>query len=180
MAVAISRYDPAKSYIGQKAFDCGHEILNNFVARALKQQTQRNISVAYVLTEDDTTFVGFYTLMSASIHKEELSALAPGSLPHQVPVAKLSMLGVSTHYKGRGLGKSLLRHAMEVTATASGQIGMYGLYLDADDGAYDFYTKHSFVPLTQRQSPNATPLFLPTATIKQALASAAASATVGD
>lgn len=169
MAVAISRYDPAKSYKGQKAFDCGHEVINIFVARALKQQTQRNISVAYVLTEDDTTFVGFYTLMSASIHKEELSALAPGSLPRQVPVAKLAMLGVSTIYKGQGLGKGLLRHAMEVTATASEQIGMLGLYLDADDGAYDFYIKHTFIPLKPRQSPNPTPMFLPTSTIIRAV-----------
>jgi hypothetical protein len=49
MAIALSRYEPSKSYKAQKAFDCGHGVINNFVARTLKQQTQRNLSVAYVL-----------------------------------------------------------------------------------------------------------------------------------
>jgi hypothetical protein len=73
MAITISRYDPAIAYDQQKSFDCGHEVINGFGARSLKQQVQRNLSAAYVLTDDDT-FVGFCTLMAASIGRAELAA----------------------------------------------------------------------------------------------------------
>ena len=169
MAVSLSRYDPSKSYKNQKSFDCGHKIINDFVARTLQQQTLRNLSVAYVLTEDDDSFVGFCTLMAASIGKADLAVTNPASLPIAVPVTKLSMLGVSTAYNRKGYGRQLLRHAIRVTAESAESIGTFGLYLDADDDAYDFYLKHSFVPLKRRQSPNPTPMFLAIETARQSL-----------
>jgi ribosomal protein S18 acetylase RimI-like enzyme len=168
MPVALSRYDSEKSYKGQKSFDCGHKVINDFVVRSLKQQTKNNNSVGYVLTEDDTTFVGFYTITSTSIQREELVVASLASSPPLVPVTKLSMLGVSLAYKRRGYGSGLLRHAMEITAEVSVKIGTRGLYLDADDDAYDFYVKHSFIPLKLRQAPAPTPMFLHLSTIKQA------------
>jgi hypothetical protein len=81
LAIALSRYEPSKSYKAQKAFDCGHGVINNFVARTLKQQTQRNLSVAYALTDDDDSFIGFCTLMAASIGRTDLAATDPPSLP---------------------------------------------------------------------------------------------------
>jgi GNAT superfamily N-acetyltransferase len=169
MAVALSRYDPDKSYKGQKTFDCGHKVINDFVAASLKQQTKNNNSVGYVLTEDDTTIVGFYTLTSTSIQREDLAAASLVSTPPLIPVTKLSMLGVSLAYARQGCGSGLLRHAMETTAAVSLQVGTRGLYLDADDNAYYFYLKHSFIPLKVRQTPAPTPMFLHLATIKQAM-----------
>jgi ribosomal protein S18 acetylase RimI-like enzyme len=169
MAIAVSRYDPSKSYKGQKTFDCGHEVINNFVARTLKQQTQRNLSVAYVVTDDDDSFIGFCTLMAASIGRTELAATDPPSLPIAVPVTKLAMLGVANAHKGRGYGKALLLHAIDVVVRTAESVGSYGLYLEADNGAYDFYFKLSFVPLKERQTPDPTPMFLHVETARQAL-----------
>jgi ribosomal protein S18 acetylase RimI-like enzyme len=169
VTVSLSRYDPSKSYKNQKSFDCGHKVINDFVGRSLKQQTQRNLSVAYVLTEAYDLFVGFCTLMSASISKSELAATQPPSLPGAVPVTKLSMLGVSLTHARKGYGRQLLRHAIRVTVESASAIGSYGLYLDADDEAYDFYIKLAFVPLKVRQTPNPTPMFLPIETARQAM-----------
>lgn len=169
MAIALSRYDPSKSYKNQKAFDCGHEVINNFVARTLKQQTQRNLSVAYVLTDDDDSFIGFCTLMAASIGRADLEATNPPSLPLAVPVTKLAMLGVANTHKGKGYGKALLLHAIDVMVRTADSVGSYGLYLEADDGAYDFYLKLSFVPLKPRQTPKPTPMFLHVDTARQAI-----------
>jgi len=58
-----------------------------------------------------------------------------------------------------------------VTVESAGAIGSYGLYLDADDEAYDFYIKLAFVPLKARQTPNPTPMFLPIETARQAMSS---------
>jgi ribosomal protein S18 acetylase RimI-like enzyme len=171
VTVSLSRYDPSKSYPNQKSFDCGHKVINDFVARSLRQQTQRNLSVAYVLTENDDLFVGFCTLMSASITKSELAATQPPSLPGAVPVTKLAMLGVALTHARQGYGRQLLRHAIRVTVENANAIGSYGLYLDADNEAYDFYIKLAFVPLKARQTPNPTPMFLPLETARQAIAS---------
>jgi hypothetical protein len=104
VTVSLSRYDSSKSYKNQKSFDCGHRVIKDFVARSLKQQTQRNLSVADVLTEADDLFVGFCTLMSASISKSEFAATQPHSLPGSVPVTKLSTLEVSLTYARKGCG----------------------------------------------------------------------------
>lgn len=170
MAVSLSVYDPSESYKNQKAFDCGHKVINDFVARSLKQQTQRSLSVAYVLTDEDNLFIGFCTLMSASIVKADLAATDPPSLPNAVPVTKLSMLGVALTHKRQGYGRRLLSHAIRITVQNAATIGSYGLYLDAEDDAYDFYLKHTFVPLKDRQTPNPTPMFLPLQTARQAIA----------
>ena len=169
MTVSLSVYDPSKSYQNQKSFDCGHKVINDFVARSLKQQTQRNLSVAYVLTDEHDLFIGFCTLMSASIGKEELVATLPPSLPRAVPVTKLSMLGVALTHARQGYGRQLLRHAIRVTVQNAASVGSYGLYLEADDEAYDFYIKHAFVPLKDRQTPHPTPMFLPLETMRQAM-----------
>jgi GNAT superfamily N-acetyltransferase len=171
VVVSLSRYDPSISYKNQKSFDCGHKVINDFVARSLKQQSQRNLSVAYVLTDEDDLLIGFCTLMSASIGKSELAATQPPSLPMAVPVTRLSMLGVLLTHAGLGYGRQLLRHAIRVTVQNAAAIGSYGLYLDADDGAYDFYIKHAFVPLKARQTPDPTPMFLPIQTARQAIPS---------
>jgi GNAT superfamily N-acetyltransferase len=171
VVVSLSRYDPSISYKNQKSFDCGHKVINDFVARSLKQQTQRDLSVAYVLTDEDSHFIGFCTLMSASIGKSDLAATHPPSLPVTVPVTKLSMLGVSLTHARQGYGRQLLRHAVRVTVQNAAAIGSYGLYLDADDTAYDFYIKHAFVPLKARQTPDPTPMFLPIQTARQAIPS---------
>lgn len=172
MAITISRYDPAIAYNHQKSFDCGHQAINGFVVRSLKQQVQRNLSAAYVLTDDDT-FVGFCTLMAASIGRAELAATSPPSLPAAVPVTKLSMLGVAKSHSRQGLGRQLLRRAIQAMLESSRTVGTYGLYLDADDGAYEFYVKLGFVPLKARQAPNPTPMFLPLVTARQAVGATA-------
>ena len=75
MAIIISRYDPAIAYSNQKSFDCGHEAINGFVARSLKQQVQRNLSAAYVLTDGDTVVVETSAII------EHLAVHHPGPAP---------------------------------------------------------------------------------------------------
>lgn len=171
MTVSLSVYDLSKSYPNQKSFDCGHKVINDFVARSLKQQAQRNLSVAYVLTDEDDLFIGFCTLSAASIGKEELAATQPPSLPRAVPVTKLSMLGVALTHARQGYGRRLLAHAIRVTVQNAATIGSYGLYLEADDEAYEFYIKCGFVPLKARQTPHPTPMFLALQTARQAMRS---------
>jgi len=163
MGVELSLYNPALSYMGQKQFDCGHAAISVFVHNSLKPQVKRNLSVAYVLTDaaQGNRFVGIYTIAQHMIGVSLLSAMALGSLPRKIPCSRLVMLGVDKRYKGQQLGSQLMKHALNLTLSVAKQIGGFGMYLDADPLAVDFYQKLGFVLLEGDKAPEPSPMFLP-------------------
>lgn len=162
MSVALSRYDPARSYTGQKQFDCGHAAINAFVHNSLRPQVKKNLSVAYVLTDADheDRFVGFYTLAQHMVDVSLLTNLQLGSLPRKIPCSRVVMLGIDQQYKGQKLGSRLMKHALNVTRSVAQQIGGFGLYLDADPMAVGFYQALGFALLEGDKSPVPSPMFL--------------------
>lgn len=162
MKIELSPYDAASTYLGQKQFDCGHAIINQFARGSLKQQVKKGLSVAYVLTDadDQDRFVGFYTIAQHMIDMSLLSAMQLGSLPKQIPCTRLIMLGVDQKYAHQDLGSQLMKHALSLTKQISNQIGSYGLYLDADPKALGFYKKLGFTLLQGDKTPHNSPMFL--------------------
>jgi GNAT superfamily N-acetyltransferase len=162
MSIEFSLFDPALSYGGRKQFDCGHAVINKFVRESLVPQVKRQLSVAYVLTDSDEQdrFVGFFTVAHHAIDASALSSLQLGSLPRQIPCARLIMLGVDQAYKNQNLGSRLMRQALVITKAASSRIGCYGLYLDSDPAAIGFYQKLGFVLLEGNKSPVPSPMFI--------------------
>ena len=171
MNLRIEKYDHTKTYIGQSKFNCGNAVIDKFVQSGLKKQVKDNISQAYVVIDalNNNCFVGFYTINAYTLHASELAVLSKGSLPKIISCLRLVMLGVGEAYKSNGIGKKLLQHAINLTLKVSGEIGVYGLFLDADQKAVNFYRKHSFEALNEVQVDAPTPMFLSLETIKQAL-----------
>lgn len=169
--VVLERYDPDKTYNKQKRFDCENKIINKFIAGSLKKQVRQNLSQCFVLldTSNNDRFIGFYTLSSFGIDAFGLEALSKGSLPSRIPCSRLVMLGVDKNYKNRGLGKLLMQSVMLKTISAAEQIGIYGLFLDADDRAYTFYIEHGFIPLQEKIDSKPTPMFLHIDTMRSSL-----------
>lgn len=167
MSIKLAIYNPALPYHDQKKFDCGHDIINKYVRDSLKQQVKKNLCVAYVLVDESANkkFVGFYTLAQHTINASKLTSLELGSLPRIIPCTRLVMLGVDIAYKGRNLGRGLMADALRVTKNAAQQVGSYGVYLDGDATAVNFYRKLGFVLLEGDQSPKPSPMFLPMAMI---------------
>ena len=162
MTIGISLYDPNQTYTGQKQFDCGHKTINTFVHSSLKPQIKRNLSVAYVLRDPakENNFVGFYTIAQYMVDLGQLSALKLGSMPRKIPCTRLIMLGIDKQYQGQQLGSRLMRHALTISQQVAQQIGSFGLYLDADPAALDFYKKLGFTSLEEDRSPLPYPMFL--------------------
>jgi GNAT superfamily N-acetyltransferase len=163
MSVALSLYDPALTYTGQKHFDCGHAAISSFVHNSLKPQVKKNLCVAYVLTDADeaNSFVGFYTIAQHMIDVSLLSAMQLGSLPRKIPCSRLVMLGIGKRYKGQQFGSMLMKHALTVTRSVAKQVGSFGMYLDADPLAMGFYQKLGFALLEGDKTPEPSPMFLP-------------------
>jgi ribosomal protein S18 acetylase RimI-like enzyme len=162
MTIGISLYDPNQTYTGQKQFDCGHKTINTFVHSSLKPQIKRNLSVAYVLRDygRENNFLGFYTLAQHMLDLGQLSALKLGSMPRKIPCTRLIMLGIDKQYQGQQLGSRLMRHALTISQQVAQQIGSFGLYLDADPEALNFYKKLGFTLLEDDKYPLPSPMFL--------------------
>jgi GNAT superfamily N-acetyltransferase len=71
------------------------------------------------------------------------------------------MLGVDKNYKGQDLGRRLMKQALKIAKDFATQIGGYGVYLDADPGAVDFYIKLGFALLEGNKAPQTSPMFIP-------------------
>ena len=163
MTVVVSRYDPAINYPGQKQFDCGHQAINDFVHKSLKSQVKKGLSVAYLLTDpaQGDRFVGFYTIAQHTISLSVLSSIQLTGLPRTIPCTRLVMLGVDLAYTGQHMGARLMKDALRLTKTTAAHVGSFGMYLDADPGAFGFYEKLGFTPLEGNLTPKTSPMFLP-------------------
>lgn len=170
MTLAISPLDPLAIYADQKKFDCEHLLINKFVTSSLRQQVAKKLSAAFVLVDTalENKFIGFYTCAMASVDRGSLAVLGKGSLPHLIPCVRVGMLGVDKNYKNQQLGSRLLKHAI-ANMVATKHIGCYGMSLDADAGAVDFYLKNGFALLEKRNDPNPTPMFLHIETASQSI-----------
>ena len=167
----IENFEPKKSYHQQKKFDCGNKIINKFVHSSLKKQVNQNLSQAYVLldTNENDRFSAFYTLTSFKLQADELEKLSNGSLPRDIPCVRLVMLGVDSSLQGQGIGKKLMSDTLHRVHRASKEIGIYGLYLDADPNATGFYLSLGFTRLDNGGSDEIAKMFLSIEIIDQLL-----------
>lgn len=167
MSLVLSKYDSDINYQGQKQFDCGHKAINDFVHKSLKGQVKKGLSVAYVLTDpaQNDLFAGFYTIAQHTISLSLLSSMQLNGLPKTIPCTRLTMLGVALTYSRQSMGARLMRDALLLTKATASNVGSFGMYLDADPGAFGFYEKLGFVALEGNKAPQSSPMFLPVSSI---------------
>jgi len=130
-----------------EGFDCGHDHLNRYLLRYAWQNQQAGGSQTYVGIVDDTV-VGFYTLAVGQVTQEEApSRLTKGLARHPVPIMLLARLGVDRRWQGQGIGKALLRDAMQRTLQAADIAGIRAFAVHAkDENARRFYEHFDFIP----------------------------------
>jgi predicted N-acetyltransferase YhbS len=132
-------------------FDCGHSALNRWLRAYAGQSQRRDIARTFVVADDESRVVGYYTLVAAAVEQGAASpAVRAGTSRHfPIPVCLIARLAVDERRQRRGLGRDLLRDAMRRAVAASDQIGMRAVVVDAiDERAADFYRRHGFEPAT--------------------------------
>ena len=129
-------------------FDCGSEVLNNFLQRFAFQSHQSQSTRTYVTVTGSGELAGFYTLAFGSVeHGDAPERTTKGLARHPVPVMILARLGVACKFQGQGLGKHLLRDALLRTLQAADIAGLRAVVVHAkDDGARRFYERYRFEP----------------------------------
>lgn len=135
--------------------------LKNFAFQAQNQSKSRT----YVLHSDETkrTILGFYTLVVCTVASDALPEAFTKKYKPNMPGVNLARLGVNREYQGNGYGTHLLSNALRKVIELSEIAGAAACFVDAKEGARDFYLNYGFTPLPS----DLNRLFLPIKTIKK-------------
>ena len=145
-------------------FDCGTDVLNDYLKRRARKDQQRRFCTCYlVITNDTNAIAGFYTISSSSIKLDQLSEATRKKLPryNDVPVVRIGRLAVDQVFRGLGLGSALIHDAIKRVVESG--IGVYAVVVDAkDENAIAFYKHMEFEVLEDKHDV----LYLPIASTK--------------
>jgi GNAT superfamily N-acetyltransferase len=128
-------------------FDCGREPLNRYLTRYALQNQQAGAAQTYLGLDGDAV-VGYHTLTVGQVrHEEAPQRLTKGLARHPIPIMLLARLAVDRRWQGQGVGKALLRDALDRTLQAAEIAGIRALAVHAkDEQARAFYEYFDFVP----------------------------------
>ena len=161
------KIEPLDQSHDRQHFDCGNEVLNQYLRTQAKQDLRRDLAQTYVLVQEDRSVVGYYTLSASSIEHTHLPDEARKKLPrYPIPAALIGRLAVDQRIQQQGFARQLLGDALHRAVAMSKTLGIHAIVVDAKDNASTaFYQKFGFVPL------NDSPLhlYLPIKTIQAAI-----------
>lgn len=153
-------------------FDCGKELLNNYLKNQAGQDIKRKLSACFVLPENETNIIqGYYTLSNNSIPLSSFPEQIQKKLPKSyisIPTTLLGRLAIDIQYQGKGIGKILLIDALKRSYEISQKIGSFAVIVDPiDKEAEKFYEKYDFIKL-----PDSGKMFIATKTLEELFRSA--------
>jgi len=128
-------------------FDCGREELNRYLLRYAWQNQQAGAAQTYVGIVGKV-IVGYYALAVGQVTLEDApERLKKGLAKHPVPIMLLARLAIDRRWQGQGVGKALLRDAMQRTLQAADIAGIRAFAVHAkDEEARRFYEHFDFIP----------------------------------
>jgi len=130
-----------------EAFDCGRDELNRYLVRYAWQNQQAGAAQTYVGIVGEA-IVGYHTLAVGHVNLEDApQRLTKGLAKHPVPIMLLARLAIDHRWQGQGIGKALLRDAMQRTLQAADIAGIRAFAVHAkDEDARRFYEHFDFMP----------------------------------
>lgn len=164
------KIEPLGARHDREGFDCGSAELNDYLKKTARQHIDKGLSKTFVLVDEaePERILGFLTLAVCEVQAQSLPPKLAKKYPQHVPAAKLARLAVAKDRQRGGLGKLMMVHALRQAIRVSDSVGIIGFFVDAkNEDARRYYEQYGFVALPD--SP--LKLFLPLATLKQALAS---------
>lgn len=149
-AALTERYDPAAHEVAD--FACGEESLDRWLHRYAGQGERRDATRTFVVTDNQGTVLGYYTLAAGQLEPVEATeAVRKGLSRHfPIPVAILARLAVDERSQGQGLGASLLNDALERICRAAQEVAVRAVVVHAiNHAAVGFYERFGFRGLSQ-------------------------------
>ncbi len=129
------------------SFDCGEELLNNYLQKFALTNNQNGSSRTYVTTLAEKV-IGYYALTPGAVQKSLTpKRVAKGLASHPIPVIIITRLAVDRSHQGQGVGKALMRDALLRIIDAAEIIGGRAILVQAkNQHAKHFYEQLGFEP----------------------------------
>lgn len=159
MALAFCVLDGRRHQRGD--FTCGVAALDDYLRQRAGQHQRDGIATTHVLVDDaqPARILGYCSLSAAQLHLNELHAEDSRRLPaYPVPAIRMGRLAVLESEKGKGYGRLLMGHAVNLALSVRQTMGVRVLVVDAKDvQAARFYQGFGF----RRTAGTALTLYLP-------------------
>lgn len=144
--MAISIPAPLREEHRLDDFHCTSPDLTRWLIDRARKNHREGASRCFVVCDDQQNVIGYYALAAGAASH----ALVPGNvkrnMPDPIPVAVLARLAVHTAWVGQGIGRGLLKDAVQRILQTSQQMGMRALLCHAiDEEAKAFYLRHGFI-----------------------------------
>ena len=151
----------------KKEFNCGKELLNNYLHNQAGQDIKRKLAACFVLSQKvDNLIQGYYTLSNNSIPLSRFPEQIQKKLPKSytsIPTTLIGRLAIDIKFQGKGIGKILLIDALKRCYELSKEMGSFAVVVDPiDEEAEEFYKKYGFIKL-----PDSGKMFIAINTLKQ-------------
>jgi GNAT superfamily N-acetyltransferase len=142
--LALSAPEPLSAADDVGAFDCGNDLLNDWLGdQAVRSEGH---SARTYAVKDGARVVGYYCLATGGVAREGVPRKIRQGLPRLVLVMVLGRLAVDLSYRGRGIGWGMSKDALLRTLQVSREVGVRAMLVHAiDDEAKAFYAAHGFI-----------------------------------
>lgn len=150
----------------RKDFQCGVDLLDNYLHNQVNQDIKRKLSACFVCTNSSGKILGYYTLSNSSVPQKTIPDRWQKRLPPSytsIPTTLLGRLAVDSRFKNQGIGEFLLTDALKRSFDISLKIGSFAVITDPlDITAENFYSKYGFIKL-----PDSGKMFIAMQTLRE-------------
>lgn len=149
-----------------KKFDCGTEVLNEFLSRYSFKNDILGIGKTFVAFNKNEDVIGYFTLAAAQVLFEDIPDNYRAKLPrYPIPALRIARLAVGKNLQGKGIGKWLLTQAFIKIIHVAEITGLYFIIVDAKETSKSFYEHYGFIKFND----NELSYFLTVDTVRKAM-----------
>ena len=135
-----------------KKFDCGSEVLNEFLSRYSFKNDILGIGKTFVAFNKNEDVIGYFTLAAAQVLFEDIPDNYRAKLPrYPIPALRIARLAVGKNLQGKGIGKWLLTQAFIKIIHVAEITGLYFIIVDAKETSKSFYEHYGFIKFNDKE-----------------------------